>query len=532
MIKDIHQYHFSFDELNFNEEKLIQLFSDFSSANNSLLIDSLQNFLPFIKANCNPVAGFRFFDEKSISFQKNILLIENLHFELGTIIYRNLKEVSELFVFVCTIGKIVEDNIHKLFSDCDSLNAFILDRIASELVECTADLLEKKIQSDFLKSGYNLTNRYSPGYCGWSVSEQQKLFSLLPDKFCGVQLTESSLMIPLKSISGFYGAGYNLVRKNYSCEICDDEFCYKRKLREDRTMKKFFRELNDKKILVSDGAWGTELFKSGLRAGECPELWNETRPDEVFSIAKNYIKSGSDILSTNSFGGSLIKLSHYNLENKTYSLNKTAAEISRKAAGNKLVMGSVGPTGKFLISGDVSADEMIDSFTEQLKGLIDGGVDAILLETFYDIDEAECAVKAVRNFDDIPLICSFTYDRNSSGEYRTMMGATPKEVLQAMITLGVDVIGVNCGGGYNNTLDLVKELREFSHNIPILIQPNAGLPETIQGEIKYSETPDVISNFVKSYLNIGINIIGGCCGTTPEHIKVIRKAVDEFLSAQ
>jgi len=297
-------------------------------------------------------------------------------------------------------------------------------------------------------------------------------------------------------------------------------------------MKKFFESLSEKKILVSDGAWGTELFKAGLRAGECPELWNETNRNVLFSIAKKYIDAGSDIISTNSFGGSLIKLSHYGLAEKTYALNKTAAEISREAAGDKLVMGSVGPTGKFLISGDISAEELIDSFTAQIEGLIDGGVDAILLETFYDIDEAECAVKAVRNFEDVPLICSFTYDRNSSGEYRTMMGATPKDVLQAIITLGVDVIGINCGGGYNNSIDLVNEIRSFSHKIPILVQPNAGLPETIEGKIIYSETPEVITNYVKSYLNIGINIIGGCCGTTPEHISIIRKVVDDFLANQ
>lgn len=297
-------------------------------------------------------------------------------------------------------------------------------------------------------------------------------------------------------------------------------------------MKKFFEQLETKKIIVSDGAWGTELFKLGLRAGECPELWNETNREEILKIAKSYIDAGSDIISTNSFGGSSIKLSHYNLENKAYELNKLAAEISREAAVDKLVMGSVGPTGKFLMTGDVSEEELIESFTNQIKALIDGGVDAILLETFYDINEAECAIKAARSFADMPLICSFTFDRNTSGEYRTMMGSTPKDVLQAMITLGVDVIGVNCGGGYNNMIDLVKELRDYSHNIPLLVQPNAGLPETIDGRIVYSETPEVISNFVKSFLSIGINIIGGCCGTTPEHIKVIRKVVDDYLSDQ
>lgn len=297
-------------------------------------------------------------------------------------------------------------------------------------------------------------------------------------------------------------------------------------------MKKFFERLSEKKILVSDGAWGTELFKAGLKTGECPELWNETNRNLISNLAKNYVNAGSDIISTNSFGGNLIKLSHYGLEEKTYSLNKIAAEISKEAAGDKLVMGSVGPTGKFIISGDISTEELIDSFLIQIQGLLDGGVDAILLETFYDIDEAECAVKAVRNFENVPLICSFTYDRNSSGEYRTMMGVTPKEVLQAMITLGVDVIGINCGGGYNNSIDLVKQLRSYSHNIPILVQPNAGLPETVEGKIIYSETPEVIANYVKSYLNIGINIIGGCCGTTPEHIRIIRKIVDDFLSNQ
>ncbi|MGQ9799653.1 MAG: homocysteine S-methyltransferase family protein [Ignavibacterium sp.] len=297
-------------------------------------------------------------------------------------------------------------------------------------------------------------------------------------------------------------------------------------------MKKFFERLFEKKILVSDGAWGTELFKAGLKTGECPELWNETNRNLIFKLAKNYVDAGSDIISTNSFGGSLIKLSHYGLEEKTYALNKTAAEISKEAAGDKLVMGSVGPTGKFLISGNISPEELIDSFTIQIKGLIDGGVDAILLETFYDIDEAECAVKAVRNFEDIPLICSFTFDRNSSGEYRTMMGETPKEVLQAMITLGVDVVGINCGGGYNNSIDLVSQLRSYSHNIPILVQLNVGLPETVEGKIIYSETPEVITNYVKSYLNIGVNIIGGCYGTTAEHIRVIRNLVDDFLSNQ
>jgi hypothetical protein len=231
--EEVYQYHFSFDELNFNEEKLIPLFNDFSSSNYSVLSDAFNLLLPFIKQNCKPVAGFKYFNSQKISFRKNALVMENVQFDLGPIIYRDIKDASELFVFVCTIGKNIEEKTHELFLEGDSLTAFILDRIASELVESTADLLEQKIKNEFLEDGYNLTNRYSPGYCGWLVSEQKKLFSLLPDNFCGVELTESSLMIPIKSISGIYGADLNLIRKDYHCEICDDEFCYKRKSKKD-----------------------------------------------------------------------------------------------------------------------------------------------------------------------------------------------------------------------------------------------------------------------------------------------------------
>lgn len=229
MIKQINQYTFSFKQLNFNHEKLISVFRDFSKQNVSLLDDTFHKLLPFIKKNCKPVAGYRFIESKNISFRKNHLMIEGIEFNLGNIIYRDLKNVSDIFIFVCTIGNQLELKVQELFDSGETISAFILDRIASELVELTADLMEKIIMDELKLKDYNLTNRYSPGYCGWSVSEQQKLFSLLPEDFCGVKLTESSLMLPIKSISGIYGAAQNLIRKNYHCEICDDEFCYRRK---------------------------------------------------------------------------------------------------------------------------------------------------------------------------------------------------------------------------------------------------------------------------------------------------------------
>lgn len=229
MIKKINQYYFSFDELNFNEDKLSEAFRDFSTQNFSLLQETWYQLHPLIRQNCKPVAGYRHFESDVVSYQKNILIVDNAQFNLGPIIYRDLKDVSDIFLFVCTIGKKLEDKVQELVSSGDTLSAFILDRIASELVELTADLLEDKIQSELNPIGYNLTYRYSPGYCGWPVSEQQKLFQLLPDNFCGIHLTESSLMTPIKSVSGIYGAAYNLIRKDYHCDICDDEFCYRRK---------------------------------------------------------------------------------------------------------------------------------------------------------------------------------------------------------------------------------------------------------------------------------------------------------------
>lgn len=229
MINDIFQYSFSFDELNFNENRLLELFQDFSIQNVATLEDTFQNFFPFIKQNCKPVGGYRFFESSHISFQKYILIVDNIEFNLGPIIFHDLKEASDIFIFVCTIGNKLEEQIQKLTLTGDTISAFILDRIASELVELTADLVELEIQKQCKSKNFNLTNRYSPGYCGWTVSEQQKLFSLLPKNFCGIHLMESSLMLPIKSVSGIYGAANNLIRKDYHCEICDDEFCYRRK---------------------------------------------------------------------------------------------------------------------------------------------------------------------------------------------------------------------------------------------------------------------------------------------------------------
>jgi len=294
-------------------------------------------------------------------------------------------------------------------------------------------------------------------------------------------------------------------------------------------MNKLISKLKEKKILVSDGAWGTELFKKGLQSGSCPELWNLENPDVILSIATSYIEAGSDIISTNSFGASKIKLDSFGVGDKTYLINKKAAELSREAAKDKLVMGSVGPSGKFLIFGEITEQELNDSFIPQLQGLIDGGVDAIIFETFYDPDELFCGVNLLHQISDIPIIASFTFNKNNDGKYYTLMGNQISEVYKNIIEHNIDLAGVNCGNGYFDSIEIVREIKNQFPELELLAQPNAGLPEIKNNQLVYSENPEKIITAVKKFIELDVKIIGGCCGTTPEHIKVIRKIVDEML---
>lgn len=285
--------------------------------------------------------------------------------------------------------------------------------------------------------------------------------------------------------------------------------------------------IKSKKVLVSDGAWGTFLFKRGLRAGECPEEWNISKPEIVKEIAQSYIDAGSDIICTNSFGGNRLKLMQYGLQDKTTIINHTAASISREAAKEKIVFGSIGPTGKFLITGDVTEQEMYDAFYEQAAALKSGGADVILFETFYDMDEARIAINSVKENLHIPVACTFTFDKQPDNTYKSIMGIPPEIFASEIIEMEVDIIGSNCGLGFQNMVEIARILRNTNNDIPILVQANAGMPQNINGELIYSETPEFISPFIKELIDLDVNIIGGCCGTTPEHIRTIRNIVDK-----
>ncbi|MBP7506276.1 MAG: homocysteine S-methyltransferase family protein [Prolixibacteraceae bacterium] len=291
-------------------------------------------------------------------------------------------------------------------------------------------------------------------------------------------------------------------------------------------MKSIKEEILSGKILISDGAWGTFLQRMGLRPGECPESWNLLHPEKVFEIAKSYIVAGSDMIETNSFGGNKFKLQHYGLENKVEILNKEAAAISRKAAGiDKHVLGSIGPTGKIMLIDDITTDEFYDCFKEQAIALEKGGADALVVETMSDIEEAKAAVLACKENTSCEVICTMTFDKTGENEFHTMMGISPSEMVEAMIEAGADIIGANCGNGMENMIGITEQIRRVNKTIPILIHANAGAPVYINNETLFLETPDVTASYVKSLINAGANIIGGCCGTTPDHIAKIFQVV-------
>ena len=296
-------------------------------------------------------------------------------------------------------------------------------------------------------------------------------------------------------------------------------------------MGKLIDQLEARKLLVSDGAWGTFLHAKGLRSGECPESWNLDRPDDVRDIPAAYFEAGADMVLTNSFGGSPFKLQHYGLAEKTYEINKAAAEISRQAAGpDKLVLGSVGPTGVILMMGDVSPDALYEGFVQQVTGLAAGGVDAICIETMSALDEAEQALLAVRRNTDLDVVCTFTFEQTVDGDFRTMMGVSPEDMVEAFKSYHIDVIGTNCGNGMKQMLGIVERFKTAIPGTPVLVHANAGKPVIgDDGKTHFPESPEQTASFVRDIVKAGASIIGGCCGTTPEHIREIRKIVDTLV---
>ena len=293
-------------------------------------------------------------------------------------------------------------------------------------------------------------------------------------------------------------------------------------------MRSIVSKLSESPVLVSDGAWGTELYARGMTVGECPELWCVDHREDVLAIAKSYIDAGSDIIGTNSFGGTSFKLEAFGVADRAAELNEVAAAISREAAGaGAFVIGSVGPTGKMLLMGDVSEEELYEGFREQAVALALGGADACCIETMSAIDEAALAVRAVKEHTDLEAICTFTFEKTVNDEFRTMMGVSPTEMAAAIMDAGADIIGTNCGNGMERMVPIVKELRAAAPTQPILVHANAGMPVNRDGKDVFPDTPGTMADLTQELVSAGACIIGGCCGTSPEHIAAIAAVIKE-----
>ncbi len=283
-----------------------------------------------------------------------------------------------------------------------------------------------------------------------------------------------------------------------------------------------------KEVLLSDGATGTMLMNMGLKPGDCPEQWNLTHAGEVKELHAAYVRAGARMVLTNSFGGNRFKLKKYNLHEQLHQLNHQAARIAKEAVGDEaFVAASVGPTGELLKPlGPLGEAEVSDAFKEQVIALAEGGADLILVETMSDVKEATLAIRAAKESTSLPVFCTFTYSRTKKG-FRTMMGVDPDKAVKASLEAGADVIGANCGEGMEQMILLVREIRR-SFDSYILIHANAGMPQLIEGKTVYNETPERMAELVPEILDAGVNIIGGCCGTTPEHIAAMARVIGEW----
>jgi len=281
-------------------------------------------------------------------------------------------------------------------------------------------------------------------------------------------------------------------------------------------------DLIQKRVVLLDGAMGTELMHHGFTQGTCPELWNEEKPDIIMSIYKNYFKAGSDAVLTNSFGGSKLKLASYGLDERCYELNRKSAELAAQIRPEgRFVGGSIGPTGKFLKpQGTYSENDFEKSYFEQAKGLSDGGVDFLLIETQYDLQEARCAFKAAKKANDRPVFLTMTFNKTPHGFF-TMMGNSIIDLINAFQDHDISGIGANCTLNSKDMADLIKIMRENT-TLPLLAQANAGQPEMDKsGKVTYNQGIDNYVSFIPEIIKNGANIIGGCCGTDPEYIERI-----------
>jgi len=285
--------------------------------------------------------------------------------------------------------------------------------------------------------------------------------------------------------------------------------------------------LAEGRVILGDGAMGTMLQQAGLTDGGAPELWNVTRPDVVRAVYQGYIDAGSNLIETNTFGGTSARLKLHNLQDRVVELNRAGAALACEVAhpAGALVAGSVGPTGDMIVPvGPVTVAEAEAIFVEQVIGLVEGGVDCLVIETMYLMNEVQAAVDAARKVaPHLPIVTTLSFDTN----LHTMMGISPREAVETLSSWGVKVIGANCGTGTDEMEVIATQLAQYRpQGVYLMVQSNSGMPQYANGQIHYEGTPDVMADYALKMRSLGINIIGACCGSSPAHIAAMRDALN------
>ena len=276
-------------------------------------------------------------------------------------------------------------------------------------------------------------------------------------------------------------------------------------------------------VLVADGATGTNYQDKGLGLGVAPEEWLFDAPELVLELHREFVAAGVDLILTNTFGATPIRLADSPLSGRAREVNLRAAELAREAAGDAvLVAGSLGPTGQLAEPlGPLGPDECAAAYAEQAAALAEGRVDLLVMETFFALEEALPAIRGIQSASDLPLVVSFSFDRGT----HTMMGVSPRDFVEAVAPFGVAALGANCGRSLADADALVVELLAAAGDIPVWVKPNAGVPKMVGDQVIYEATPEIIADHVGRYVEQGVRIVGGCCGSTPAHVAAIVAAV-------
>jgi len=288
-------------------------------------------------------------------------------------------------------------------------------------------------------------------------------------------------------------------------------------------MASFLARLAGPGVVLADGATGTNYHELGIEPGKAPEEWVIEAPDQVLALHRRFLEAGSDLVLTCSFGASSLRLADTPLQSRAVEVNTRAAELAREAAGpDRLVAGSIGPTGHLADPlGPLTRELAVSTFGEQAGALASAGVDVLVLETFFSLDEGLWALAGIRAATDLPIVVSYSFDQGT----RTMMGLSPSDVVRAFAPLGVSAVGANCGKSLADTDLVVEELLAEAGDLPLWVKPNAGVPRIVGESVVYEAGPEDLARHVAGYVAAGVRVVGGCCGSTPAHVAAIADAL-------